>query len=89
MEQPAEHPGQALQRLLRVQQWNAEKQVVMQPPAPAQPAALFALGFQAFQGFGTGAQQLVLFKELTEVEDLFDRRLERCDFGNLFADLPW
>ncbi|MNZ74112.1 hypothetical protein D3C78_925530 [compost metagenome] len=88
VKQPAQRAGQVLQGLLRTQQRDAKEQVVVQPPAPAQPAAGLVLGLEPFKRGRACAQQLVLFKELAEFEDLLDIRFERRAFANLLADLP-
>ncbi|MNL03251.1 hypothetical protein D3C87_1237820 [compost metagenome] len=49
VKQPAQRSGQMLQRLLRAQQRYAEKQVMVQPPAPAQPTAFFTFGLEPRQ----------------------------------------
>ncbi|MNE22736.1 hypothetical protein D3C80_1159600 [compost metagenome] len=73
--------------LLRTQQRHTEKQVVVQPPAPAQPGIVLAASRQAGKGLAAGTQQLMVFQKLTKFDDLLDVRAQGCFCVNRPADV--
>ncbi|MCY1262691.1 hypothetical protein D9M70_109790 [compost metagenome] len=87
-EQPVQAARQAAEEALRAHQRDAEEQVVVQPPAPAQPGVALVALAQAVGRFRAGAQQLVAVEEGAELQHLFGLRLERGLRADLLADAP-